>query len=321
MKRNWTIGMAFTLCAALSTSAFAVQTFNEDVVVTSPNKLGVGTGSPSQNIHLVTPGTGTSRFRVQNDNGFVDFLTFNNDLQVNIGATNVLRVSAAGNLGIGTNPSQRLHLFTNTTGSTRFRLQNAEGFVDFVTDNNQLQMWINNSPKVWLNETGEMGIGTSNPTTMLDVNGETKTEILQITGGSDLSETFDINADLAEPGSVVSIDMADPGKLVISQKAYDKTVAGIISGANGLNTGMRMGQVGTLADGGHPVALTGRVYCKVDATHAAIEPGDLLTTSNTPGHAMKVLDHGLAAGAIIGKAMTPLAQGEKGMVLVLVSLQ
>jgi hypothetical protein len=35
---------------------------------------------------------------------------------------------------------------------------------------------------------------------------------------------------------------------------------------------------------------------------------------------MKVIDHAKATGAIIGKAMSPLADG-KGMVLVLVSLQ
>ena len=57
-----------------------------------------------------------------------------------------------------------------------------------------------------------------------------------------------------------------------------------------------------------------------DASGGAIEPGDLLTTSGTPGHAMKVTDHAKAQGAIVGKAMTVLEQG-KGLVLILVSLQ
>jgi hypothetical protein len=81
-----------------------------------------------------------------------------------------------------------------------------------------------------------------------------------------------------------------------------------------------MGQKGSIADGDHPVALTGRVFCHVDAGFGAIEPGDLITTSPTPGHGMKVTDHDRAQGAIIGKAMTSLAGG-RGMVLVLVSLQ
>ena len=48
--------------------------------------------------------------------------------------------------------------------------------------------------------------------------------------------------------------------------------------------------------------------------------GDLLTTSDTPGHAMKVTEHSQAQGAILGKAMSGLKAG-KGMVLVLVTLQ
>ena len=81
-----------------------------------------------------------------------------------------------------------------------------------------------------------------------------------------------------------------------------------------------MGQRGTIADGALPVALTGRVYCMVDATDNPIKPGDLLTTSNVPGHAMKVIRHEKALGSIIGKAMTGLDKGQ-GLVLVLVSLQ
>ena len=83
---------------------------------------------------------------------------------------------------------------------------------------------------------------------------------------------------------------------------------------------MTMGQATTLANGKYPVALSGRVYVWVDATRGAIRPGDLLTTSATPGHAMKAGNAAKAQGAIIGKAMTELKAG-KGLVLVLVTLQ
>jgi hypothetical protein len=152
--------------------------------------------------------------------------------------------------------------------------------------------------------------------------GRITTMELQITGGSDLSEQFDITASEATPlpGMVVCIDPKNPGQLMLSSRAHDRTVAGIVSGAGGVKPGMLMGQRGTAADGKHPVALTGRVYCWMDASHGAIEPGDLITTSDTPGHGMKVLHHTQAQGAILGKAMTGLAEG-KGLVLVLVSLQ
>ena len=67
-----------------------------------------------------------------------------------------------------------------------------------------------------------------------------------------------------------------------------------------------------------PVALSGRVWVYCDATRNPIQPGDLLTTSATPGHAMKVTNHTKAQGAIIGKAMTRLKSG-RGLVLVLVT--
>ena len=120
---------------------------------------------------------------------------------------------------------------------------------------------------------------------------------------------------------VVVIDPDHPGELVPASCAYDRKVAGVISGAGGVATGMTMGHSGTIADGAHAIALTGRVYCLVDATDAAIEPGDMLTTSTSVGHAMKALDAQRSHGAVIGKAMTNLPRGEKGLVLVLVNLQ
>jgi hypothetical protein len=166
---------------------------------------------------------------------------------------------------------------------------------------------------------GEFGI-TGDP-------GRVVTPVLQITGGADLSEDFDVAGAEAIPGMVVCIDEKNPGKLVVSTAAYDPNVAGIVSGAGGVRTGLLMGQKKepgqehSLVDGKMPVALTGRVYCYVDATAAEIKPGDRLTTSSTPGHAMKVMDSARAEGAVIGKAMTPLAKGDKGLVLVLVNMQ
>lgn len=167
---------------------------------------------------------------------------------------------------------------------------------------------------------GKLGVGTITPSTALHVVGETTTNVINITGGSDLAEEFEVSSK-AEPGTVVCIDAANPGQLKASTKAYDKTVAGVISGAGGLQTGMKMGQKGTIASGSHPVALSGRVYVNVDATKTAVQPGDLLTTSNTPGYAMVVKDHAKAQGAVIGKAMTNLKAGQKGLVLVLITLQ
>ena len=68
------------------------------------------------------------------------------------------------------------------------------------------------------------------------------------------------------------------------------------------------------------MALVGKVYCKVDASFAAIEVGDLLTTSPTAGHAMKALEPLKALGAVIGKALRPLKLG-KELIPILVALR
>ena len=118
---------------------------------------------------------------------------------------------------------------------------------------------------------------------------------------------------------VAEIDPDNPGKLRIVRGAYSRRVAGVVSGANGLPTGAILGNLPG-SENAPPIALSGRVWVYCDATENAIEPGDLLTTSGTPGHAMKVTDYPRAQGAILGKAMSRL-DGEKGLVLVLVTLQ
>ncbi len=147
---------------------------------------------------------------------------------------------------------------------------------------------------------------------------------LQITGGSDFAEMFDVApVENVSPkaGMLVSIDEAHPGSLIVSTDAYDNKVAGVISGAGGVKPGMMMGQKGTSANGAQPIAITGRVYVKADARGEAIRPGDLLTTSSLPGYAMKAADRKKRDGAVIGKAMTPLAKGATGEVLVLLGIQ
>jgi len=136
--------------------------------------------------------------------------------------------------------------------------------------------------------------------------------------GLDYAEGFDVSEDDGvSPGTVLVIDRENPGKLAVSRNAYDKKVAGIVAGAKGLTSGVRLGVEGFDCD----VALAGRVYCNVDATEYGIEPGDMLTTSDKPGYAMKAADHTRASGAILGKAMEPLEKGNKGQILVLVTLQ
>lgn len=147
----------------------------------------------------------------------------------------------------------------------------------------------------------------------------------------DVEVTGDIrlaNADCAEDFDVVSLDAVEPGTVMVlsedgalkpSDHAYDKCVVGVVSGAGGYKPGIVLDK--QPAQGNRsPIALVGKVYCKVDAGSAPVEIGDLLTTSAKPGHAMKATDASKSFGATIGKALRPLAEGQ-GLVPILIALQ
>jgi hypothetical protein len=136
--------------------------------------------------------------------------------------------------------------------------------------------------------------------------------------GSDCAEKFDIaGATAVDPGTVMVID--HEGALRPCQDAYDRKVAGVISGAGNYKPGLILGQEETL-NNRQPVALLGKAYCKADAQYGAIEVGDILTTSPTQGHAMKASDPSKTFGTTVGKALHPLKEGQ-GLIPILIALQ
>jgi hypothetical protein len=140
---------------------------------------------------------------------------------------------------------------------------------------------------------------------------------VQLTG-ADFAEDFQVEAsESIEPGMVMVLD--ENGVLRPSDQSYDRKVAGVISGAGDYRPGLILDRHKS-SEGRLPLALVGKVYCKVDAAYGAIEVGDLLTTSPTPGHAMRASDPLKAFGAVVGKALRPLHVGE-GLIPILVTLQ
>jgi hypothetical protein len=133
----------------------------------------------------------------------------------------------------------------------------------------------------------------------------------------DCAEDFDVAEAGLDSGTVVVITAE--GGLRSCAQAYDRKVAGVISGAGDFRPAITLGREANCASR-RPVALLGKVYCKVDATYSPVEVGDLLTTSPTPGHAMKATDPARAFGAIIGKALRDHRAGQ-GLVPILIALQ
>jgi hypothetical protein len=135
---------------------------------------------------------------------------------------------------------------------------------------------------------------------------------------ADCAEDFNVSdAKFVEPGTVMVL--GDDEVLHPSHRAYDKRVAGVISGAGSYKPGIILDRQASRARR-LPVALLGKVYCKVDAQYGAIAVGDLLTTSPTAGYAMKADDPMKAFGSVIGKALRPLTSGQ-GLIPILIALQ
>jgi hypothetical protein len=139
---------------------------------------------------------------------------------------------------------------------------------------------------------------------------------LEVTGdvrlaGADYAETLTSEHISIDAGTVVVIN--EHGRVEPCQREYDRSVAGIVSGAGGTRPAIVLDR----QEEGVDVALMGKVWCLADADIVPIVPGDLLTTSTTAGHARRVDDLSRSVGAVVGKALTPLSNG-RGLVRVLV---
>jgi hypothetical protein len=134
---------------------------------------------------------------------------------------------------------------------------------------------------------------------------------------SDFAEDFDIADAEVEPGTVMAIDQ--DGTLRPSNLPYDKKVAGVVSGAGEYRPAIVLDKQASKSNR-IPIALVGKVCCKIDADYLPVEVGDLLTTSPTPGPAMKAADPLKAFGSVIGKALRTIKSGQ-GLIPVLVALQ
>ena len=320
--------------------------------IESGGGVGIGTTSPSGRFTVKSSGYTSGMYVLADDDdrifrvrqasdgsGGMFIYDGADNATIALAGTGISWFNTGGNMGIGTTtPNADLHVndririgedpnYGNVYGElihegsgTGFKINaNAGGgWAD-------MHLQTDGNTRMFIESGGNVGIGTTSPASRLDVQGNvtirdisTGDIAIELGKGLDYAEGFNVTDNITvEPGTILCIDPNNPGELKISDSPYDKTVAGIVAGANGLGSGIRLGTQKFDCD----VALAGRVYCNTIATTENIEPGDLLTTSSLPGYAMKVVNRKKAQGAILGKAMESLAKGQKGQILVLVTLQ
>jgi hypothetical protein len=115
------------------------------------------------------------------------------------------------------------------------------------------------------------------------------------------------------PGDLLVVD--SDGKLAMSTRAYQSNVVGVYSTRPSYLGNSNYRDV----DGYAPLALLGIVPVKASAENGAIQAGDLLVASDTPGHAMRAGEDP-PQGAVVGKALGSLKEGQ-GVIRLLVTLQ
>lgn len=296
-------------------------------------RVGIGTDTPGGKLGVGTD-TGTAMF-VSSLGNAGPVANFTSGLNPDFGG-NVLNIITVGNsnsqaiyakqagdgaTGAGDcavfeidntgSTAEAVEAITNGTGDAIQAWNNGNGRAGYFS----ITSTLNGSPALYTRTSGPgWALWADGPTY---INGLARVDVLEITG-ADLAERFPTTDDHAEikPGMVMEIDPDHAGKLRIARGEYNRRVAGVVSGAGSIPTGTILGNMPG-SEGAPAVALSGRVHV---FCIGEIEPGDLLTTSDKPGYAMRADDAARSRGAIIGKAMSRV-DSSTGMVLMLVQPQ
>jgi hypothetical protein len=174
----------------------------ERMRITSTGNVGIGTSSPEKRLHVSSSDQSTARIRISNTNtgsggdnidlvAGVHNVTQDGFSIYNATSNQTELVIRGGNVGIGTtNPVQKLHVNNSTASSASYaKFSNAQtgtttadGFdvgvntgteaIIWQRENSNLLFATNNTERIRITSGGNVGIGTTNPGSKLEVNGE-----------------------------------------------------------------------------------------------------------------------------------------------------
>ena len=188
-------------------SGQAAGTQSERMRLDENGKLGIGTSSPTQPLHVLSTtnpailarnDSGGTGIRMQTDNGSACSLSFSdtdahnqglilyhhadNRMQFSTGGVERMRITSAGKVGIGTTvPAYHLHVksdsansnarFESTDEGIEIELKDSTG-TGFVECRNDFRFKNNSGELVRINSSGQVGIGTTSPSAHLAVEGD-----------------------------------------------------------------------------------------------------------------------------------------------------
>jgi hypothetical protein len=310
-------GVPMTNGSALSFSTFPIETALvsgappapvEQLRIDPAGNVGVGTSAP------------VARLDVRGQGAFQGPLAINNRAATATGLGEPLSDDRAAITFGATDTPSAFYFGAYTSGPIN---QTSFGLYSYGTKK-WIQMWEPSGDVSFVGNVDiNIGVGIP-PNAYLQVGGVIKAlGDVTVSGdvilaGADCAEEFQVVGEqLPDPGTVMVIDKA--GALRESRDAYDRKVAGVVSGAGGYKHGLILDKQSS-DEPRVAMALMGKVYCKADAQYSAIQLGDLLTTSPTPGHAMKATDPLRTVGSVMGKALQDLESG-RGLIPILVTLQ
>jgi hypothetical protein len=280
--------------------------------------VGIGTPNPNSTLHVDAPAIGTT---------FPIYVTNNS----------TANASKSTGIAFGGYDTVGGEKFAGSITSIESNSNISGGGLALSYSNGNIYSPSSLTTGMVLNSAGDVGIGTTNPSAKLEVDGNLKltansgasitfadgtsqsTAYTGVVCGGDYAESVDVTGSRTnyEPGDVLVIDPSAPGKFLKSNQPYSTLVTGIYSTKPG-TVGRR--QTTSKSPDEVPMAMIGIVPTKVTAENGPIKTGDLLVASSTAGRAMKGTDRSQLTGAVIGKALGNLDSGT-GVIEVVVTLQ
>ena len=322
--------------ASLALQGYAFSGLN----VTGLGNVGIGTTAPATTLHINTNGAAVSGYGLM-----LGQLGYGGNMPVALGAeTSRFEIAFPSFRDVQPNQigAKIAAIHWNNFGNGNALIQ-ATDLAFFtgpgILGANTSSLIDTSSEKMRITAAGNVGIGTTTPGAVLEVDGNVKltsgsgasitfadgtvqsTAYTGVTCGGDYAESIDAMGGRTEyaPGDLLVIDPKAPGRFLKSTKPYSTLVAGIYSTKPG-TIGRRETTYTKTDTTAVPMAMMGIVPTKVSTENGPIETGDLLVTSSTMGYAMKGTDRSRLTGAVVGKALASLDSGT-GVIEVLVTLQ